>query len=92
MTILALKLGTYNKHQEAEDLIERALKTDPDNLMSPATRKIPLKLKLIAERRPQRYELGWAGLRLLGMVCAEDNKKEAMDLVRKPGSDENNDE
>ncbi|GLD68650.1 interferon-induced protein with tetratricopeptide repeats 5-like isoform X2 [Lates japonicus] len=24
MTILALKLGTYNKHQEAEDLIERA--------------------------------------------------------------------
>ncbi|XP_018544118.1 interferon-induced protein with tetratricopeptide repeats 10 isoform X2 [Lates calcarifer] len=31
MSLLAMKLGTYNKHQEADNLVERALKIDPDN-------------------------------------------------------------
>ncbi|XP_041830675.1 uncharacterized protein LOC121632924 [Melanotaenia boesemani] len=31
LSMLALKLSTYNCHQEAEDAVERALKIDPEN-------------------------------------------------------------
>lgn len=31
MSMLVLKLSTYQKHQEAEGLVERALRLDPDN-------------------------------------------------------------
>lgn len=31
MSMLALKLTGYQKNQEAEDLLEKALRTEPDN-------------------------------------------------------------
>ena len=31
LSMLALKLFAYKKHQEAEGLVERALRIDPDN-------------------------------------------------------------
>lgn len=30
-SMLAVKLGAYKKYKEAEDLLNKALKTDPDN-------------------------------------------------------------
>ncbi|CAI5660486.1 unnamed protein product [Oreochromis niloticus] len=79
-----VKLGAYKKYEEAEGLLKKALKTDPDK--PHVSRYVGKyfrnhKLKQIAEKRLSRNPGDGEALALLGQVArAEGNRKEAAEF------------